>query len=184
MIGDFNLHHPYWCGPSRMTQHAMADTLLNLAAEHELDQTLPAGTVTWARGRLSSTIDLVFMSEKLKDSLVRCDVAPELDQSSDHVPVVTRLLLETEKIPERKRRLWKEMDQKKLTAAFPAGPPNHLSNLSSTNQIDEYAKAFTTVIQTAIDVAVLWASSSETSKPYWSKDCQEAVNEARTARRA
>ena len=45
VVEDFNLHHSYWSDPSKITQHAMADRLLNLAEEHELDQTLPAGII-------------------------------------------------------------------------------------------------------------------------------------------
>lgn len=184
VVGDFNLHHPYWCGPFRVTQHATADTLLNLAEEYELNQTLPASTITWARGRLSSTIDLIFMTERLRDCLVRCDIAPKLDQSSDHVPVATRLLLEIEKIPVRKRRLCKEMDRDKLKATFPKKPPPPLRNLDSTQQIDIYVKILTEAIQSAVKASVPWASPSETFKPYWSKECQEAVKNARTVRRA
>ena len=46
VVGDFNLHHPYWCGPFRVTQHAMADVLLNIGEQHDLEQMLPAGTIT------------------------------------------------------------------------------------------------------------------------------------------
>src|SRR5437016_3900581 len=30
VVGDFNLHHPYWCGTNRPMQHAAADRLLNI----------------------------------------------------------------------------------------------------------------------------------------------------------
>ena len=37
LLGDFNLHHPYWSGPSRPTQHAAADTLLEAVKRHGPD---------------------------------------------------------------------------------------------------------------------------------------------------
>lgn len=46
IVGDFNLHYPYWCGPSRVTQHVTADVLLNIAEQYDLEQMLPAGTIT------------------------------------------------------------------------------------------------------------------------------------------
>ena len=72
VIGDFNLHHPYWSGPSRPTQHAAADQLLDIVAAADLDLTLPAGTVTWEARRSSSTIDLVFMSASLVPMVEHC----------------------------------------------------------------------------------------------------------------
>lgn len=50
------------------------------------------------------------MTERLEDCLVACDVRPEPDQSSDHLPVSTKLLLGTEKPTVRRRRLWKKLD--------------------------------------------------------------------------
>ena len=45
LLGDFNLHHPFWNGPSRPTQHAAADQLLDIIDEFNLSLTLPKGTV-------------------------------------------------------------------------------------------------------------------------------------------
>lgn len=44
--GDFNLHHPYRNGLSRLTQHAAADQLLDIITAAELELTLPPGTIT------------------------------------------------------------------------------------------------------------------------------------------
>ena len=35
LLGDFNLHHPFWNGPSRPTQHAAADQLLEIIDDVE-----------------------------------------------------------------------------------------------------------------------------------------------------
>ena len=89
LLGDFNLHHPFWNGPSRPTQHAAADQLLDIIDEFNLSLTLPKGTVTWEARNTFSTIDLVFMSEYLVERLEHCMTRPELNQSADHVPIST-----------------------------------------------------------------------------------------------
>ena len=89
MLNDFNLHHIYWNGRSRPTQHAAADQLLDLINEHNLSFTLPKKkkkTVTWKARNLYSTIALMFMSEFLAEKLEHCKSKPDMNQSSDHEP--------------------------------------------------------------------------------------------------
>ena len=79
LLGDFNMHHPFWNGPSRPTQHAAAGQLLEIIDHHNLSLTLPKGTVTWEARNTSSTIDLVFMLEYLVERLENCMSRPELN---------------------------------------------------------------------------------------------------------
>jgi hypothetical protein len=37
IIGDFNLHHPYWSSIERLTQHAAADILLEVTNVYDLE---------------------------------------------------------------------------------------------------------------------------------------------------
>lgn len=46
LLSDFNLHHPYWSGPSRPTQYAAADQLLDIIDAAEMELILPPGTIT------------------------------------------------------------------------------------------------------------------------------------------
>lgn len=68
--GDFNLHHPYWSGPSTSTWHAAADSLLELVEEKELSLTLIRGTVSWESRSNCSIIEIVFMSDSVAERLV------------------------------------------------------------------------------------------------------------------
>ena len=43
MLGDFNLPHPLWSGPSRPTQHQAADQLLDVVRAASMQLTLPSG---------------------------------------------------------------------------------------------------------------------------------------------
>ena len=78
-LGDFNLHHPYWSGPARPTQHRAADTLIDLMESANMTLTIPPGTITWEARDAYSTIDLVFASEELINQVIRCETRRDLD---------------------------------------------------------------------------------------------------------
>jgi hypothetical protein len=63
VVGDFNLHHPWWCEPTYAHQHRIADRLLNIMRDTSLELALPRGTITREarRGDITekTTIDLV-----------------------------------------------------------------------------------------------------------------------------
>lgn len=84
VVGDFNLHNPYWGGQRVRRSHAWSRKLIELMERESLDLTLPAGTITWERKDQASTIDLTFASEALREAIVRCGIMEEIDQSSDH----------------------------------------------------------------------------------------------------
>ena len=44
MVGDFNLHHPSWGGAHCLTQHGVADCLIEVVEAVDLDLALPLGT--------------------------------------------------------------------------------------------------------------------------------------------
>ena len=46
MVGDFNLHHPYWGGPTYPHQHAQATDLLQETSTAGLTLATPEGTIT------------------------------------------------------------------------------------------------------------------------------------------
>ena len=74
-------------------QHKLADNLLDIIQEAELNLTLPQGTIIrdYQRGHNheQTTIDLVFTTAVLEQQVVRCGVEMKVDQSSDHLPIYT-----------------------------------------------------------------------------------------------
>ena len=170
VIGDFNLHHPLWNGPTRPTQHTAADHLLDLVENHDLSLTLPKGSVTWeARGSFS-TIDLVFMSEYLAERIEHCKTRLDLNQSSDHIPISTRILLGYEIPTPIKRRAWKLLNMEKLREAEQTAPPT--SHPRSREEIDEYTHAIQKFLQRVIAASVPWAKPSAHAKPFWNPELQ------------
>ena len=61
VLGDFNLHHPLWCGIWNPTAHKAADQLIDILHAYKLNLTLPHGSITRRMKGKESTIDLVFM---------------------------------------------------------------------------------------------------------------------------
>ena len=92
----------------------MADNLIDIVDAAQMDLTLPAGRIIREDQKSVSTIDLIFMTEKLQCKIEHCKINEELNQSSDHKPISTKLRLGTELMPVRRRRAWKAMDMPKI----------------------------------------------------------------------
>ena len=181
LLGDFNLHHPMWCSIRNPTAHKAADHLIDLILSYDLSLASPKGEVTWeARGQ-SSTIDLTFLSLRLVEQVVRCEIRKDLDFGADHYPISTSLLLRTTQIKPTLRRSWKRVD----VGAVQAGAvylPKPLA-LITADRIDSYIDSLTQSIQHLIDQTVPWAKPSLYGQPWWTTEVQEAVEEERALRR-
>jgi hypothetical protein len=89
IAGDFNCHHPRW-NPTSYTRHDdTANDLVELATEFGLDLLLPSGTVTYTHAE--TAIDLVWGCSKAQERVLKCQIASQCDQGSDHWPVETIL---------------------------------------------------------------------------------------------
>jgi hypothetical protein len=83
VVGDFNLHHPLWYGPTYAHQHRIADRLLGIMREASVELALPIGIITREakRGNITerTTINLVWISTELIDQLIRYRIASEME---------------------------------------------------------------------------------------------------------
>jgi hypothetical protein len=182
LLRDFNLHHSFWSGPTRSTQHAAADELLDIVEKHDLTLTLSKGSITWENSRAASIIDLTFMTSHLVDRLEHCMTRPDLSQSSDHIPIFTRILCGIESdLPRAHRRAWKLIDLEKVKEV--AKNALTLSKSISALEIDEYVEKVQKFLQKVMNEAVFWANLSRYAKSFWSKKCDDAVKETRRLRR-
>ena len=94
-LGDFNLHHESWGGPEASTAHIeKSEELLLLMQRREMEQMVPVGTATYKESTGKSTIDLVFATPLLSDSLIYCKIAKDFDHDSDHQPILSKWTLE------------------------------------------------------------------------------------------
>ena len=46
LLGNLNLHHPWWCGPRNPATHKAADQLIDTLQTHDMQLALPNGSVT------------------------------------------------------------------------------------------------------------------------------------------
>ena len=139
LLGDFNLHHPYWSGPSRPTQHVAADQLLELLEEKNFSLTLPRGTITWEARSSYSTIDLVFMTDGLVKHFEHCKSREDIRQSSDHIPISTRLRLSSKTLPPIRQKAFKLLNMDKLQEAEQIIPPQ--LELHNHHDINAYTES-------------------------------------------
>lgn len=104
IVGDFNLHHPSWAGPSYPRQHQLADDLLDITGNANAMLALLRGTITRNYQEAKTTIDLAFATNEVTERLIYCGVDEEIENESDHLPIRTVLDLKTQEEPERPPR--------------------------------------------------------------------------------
>lgn len=180
VIGDFNLHHPLWNGPSRPTCHAAADILLDIARTHSLELTTPEGTVTWKARGTHSTIDLTFVTSTLENRVLRCDTREDLAQLSDHFPVELTLDLQTKKFAPERKRNWKKLNESKLLD-FLDGKSIQTMDLTTRQRIDIAVSETTRILTEAIETSVPWTNRSQFGNSFWTTECADAVRDSKRA---
>lgn len=181
VVGDFNLHHPYWGGPRCLTRHAMADQLINTATNAGLDLLTPPGMITREMNQQRTTIDLTLGHEWVTSRLLKCGIREDLHQGSDHLPIATELQLQTSPTISPRRRLWKKMDVKILKMFLACGLPEERP-LDTEDEIDKYASDIRNTIQEAVEESTPWARPSPFAKEFWTEQCTAAVAHARKKR--
>jgi hypothetical protein len=114
LLGDFNMHHPNWGGP-RVIPHRASQLLLSLQELHNLSLLLPPESITFKRHGGESTIDLVFSSSDLMNSLTACYLREDLDHGSDHYPIETSFLCSPHVSPHASRPFSRKADKAVLS---------------------------------------------------------------------
>ena len=191
VLGDFNLHHPSW-GGTEVQADQEADEPILLTEEFEMKQVLLQGTITWRRANSQSTIDLIFMTPLLRESLMQCQTSKSLDCHSDHEPIRTLINLSTIQASQRLSRNWKQTDIKKLGDSLQSylSASTCLPTLGMTlplavsiETIDNYVENLVQGIQKAILHATPFHNITPRSRPGFTKECKEAQKNAKRLKR-
>lgn len=95
VIGDFNLHHPAWGGIYITVTDRNSEDLLSIVEEYGLQLLLQKSTVTYKEAGHQSTIDLVFATPFIAESLISSKVSQDNEYGFDHCSVITRFNLQT-----------------------------------------------------------------------------------------
>jgi endonuclease/exonuclease/phosphatase family metal-dependent hydrolase len=124
VVGDFNLHHPYWGGFRVQRPDPEAEEIIELVDEHQLGLLYEPGTITYKARDTETTIDLSLATETLQERLVRCRPRDDMNHDSDHIPVETvfNISTATKVLPERWN--WERTDKEKLHKHCPSGYQN------------------------------------------------------------
>ena len=188
-MGDFNRHHPYWDNPDDMrlfTKAALkaAESLIEAVAEAGLEMTLPSCTPTHQHNvsKCWTRLDNVFISDHSLDAVLSCDTIPEQRGTcTDHLPVLTKLDLNTTVLPPRTTHNFRNMDwvkfrntlTEKLTQLHTPNPIN------TQNQLDKSCTDLTNAIQSTINADVPTTTLTPMSKRWWTKELTTLRREAK-----
>ena len=122
--------------------------------KHGLQLLLKKDTITYKEAGHQSTIDLVFISSFISESLISCKIAKEIDYGSDHYPIITCFNLQTIQKKEQLRCQFKKTDTSKLqTTISEKITALRKDNLDSKEKIDEQVQALVNIIQQAIEAS-------------------------------
>ena len=178
-LGDFNLHHVAWGGVDVENEDSGSEVLLEVAEAHHMRQLLTPNTITYSEAGANSTIDLVFATPLLADSLITCRTQQTI-YSSDHFPIETAFDLRTIVQPEKKIRQFKKTDgealRENMKQELQALP---LYGHNNTAEIDEFVDSLLAAITRSIEKSTPLVRLCKYSKPGFDEECKEAVTTAK-----
>ncbi|QRW06349.1 Reverse transcriptase from transposon X-element protein [Ceratobasidium sp. AG-Ba] len=180
LLGDFNRHHPLWDEDrnAHLFTRAnldLAQELLDLTAEHDLEMALPKDLPTLqAFGTKNLTRpDNVFASYGLLSDLISCDIAPDRREAyTDHFPIRTEIALKPTLAPDIERWNFKAMD----ADLFRSTIRDALENLDLTGPLDDQssldarARDICQAIRRAMETSVPRIQLSARTKRWWNKE--------------
>jgi hypothetical protein len=115
LLKNFNLHHFFWSDSFRSTQHVATDDLLDIMQNRNLTLILSKDSITWKTRSSISIINLTFMTTHLAKRLKHCMTRFNLDQSSNHILISTKIFCDTKSNLSRiARRAWKLINLNKI----------------------------------------------------------------------
>lgn len=178
------------------TQHTLADTLIEITAQSNLQLILPQGTMTWRSGSSMSTLDLSFAMPGITEQVLQCQPCEELDSDSDHIPIITSIEASVPQQAEPTAQLqWHKADweqvRKRLKhrlGGLNQECPNESSDpdrrqVDEVEALDKRVAKLQTIIQDTIRDTIPLARPSRWIRTGWSNECTENVMCARRARR-
>jgi hypothetical protein len=182
LLKNFNLHYLFWSDLSRSTQHVATDDLFDIMQNRNLTLTLSRDSITWKARSSISIIDLTFMTTHLAKRLKHCMTRSNLDQSSNHIFISTKILCDTKSNLSRiARKAWKLIDLNKIKKAM-----KHALTLQSSitaREIDFCVNEIQKFLRSIVEMIVSWAILNRHVKSFWNEQCSAAIKDTRKLRR-
>ena len=176
-LGDFNCHHPLWDEERNVhlfTKSAMEATqpLLNMIARYNMKMALPKDILMLeaCATKNYTRVDNIFCSASLLDTFITCNTDPQQrPQKTDHMPIISRLEIETRRTNFEAKRNFKLTDWEKFRKTMEA----KLRKLPEPEEIKTEEQFRTTLekldtrIKETIEKHVPWSKPSPYSKRWW-----------------
>ena len=175
--GDFNRHHPLWDRDEDIhlfTRQATRDAegLISLLADYEMEMVLPKGvpTLQHMRSKRYSRPDNVFSTPGLQEMVSSCEVDASLrPASTDHFPIVTKILLPQEHTITAPSYNFREADwdefRAKLKPRLQQSPDKPV--ITNATQLDTAIQDLTSVLQDTVHEVIKKSKPRPDAKRWW-----------------
>ncbi len=146
----------------------------------EMEQMIPVWAATYKESSGKSTIDLVFATPLLSESLIYCKIPEKFDNDSDHHPILSEWTLQMINMPIDSRRLLAKMDLALLIKTLQQNLVNipHLPSRTA-KEFDEKVLSLVKAIDIAMDISIPKARLFPKSIPRFDEECKDAQMKAR-----
>jgi hypothetical protein len=143
---------------------------------------LSRDSITWKARSSISIIDLTFMTTHLAERLKHCMTRSDLDQSSNHIFISTKILCDTKPNSSRiARRTWKLIDLNKIKKTM-----KHALTLQfsiTVREIDFCVNEIQKFLRSVVEMIVSWATLNRHVKSFWNEQCSAMIKDTRKLRR-
>jgi hypothetical protein len=186
LLGYFNLHHPQWSGIRQQRPSRQASTLLQITTNSCLWQLTPKGLKTHRCHTGDSTIDLAFATHTLREHLMHCKLAQELDCDSDYLPISIQFDCEWKEATRHRTRNWAATDIEKLRVKVKSGTL-HLQQsnivIRTLGALDDLTAKFIHILLDDIDTSTPWHNPSPRAVSGFDSECKQACAKTQQLRR-
>ncbi|CZT13381.1 uncharacterized protein RAG0_16890 [Rhynchosporium agropyri] len=167
-----------------------ADTARAMMIEHNLELTTPQGAVTRPRSDVRSdlkgiTIDLSWSSEALAERVLTCRIIEDLDIASDYMPVETTFIIDHLRTAIKEAYEYQSINTEEFIKTLRTLIPTEdkLNAITITNNLERITDKTITVVQTAVNSAILLKRYTLRIVPGFTLECREAIDEVTRTKR-
>ncbi len=172
-LKNFNLHHSLWNDSIRSIQYTTIDQLIDLLVNKHMNLCLFQKIVIWKAKNSRNIIDLIFMIKRLQTSITHCENKRYLNQSSNHISIFTIFTLKIEQTSVKKKRIWKKIDNERLTFCLWLFVVS--ASFNNVNDIETFVKKIQFSVQSIIQKAMFMIKKSKRAQFFWSFKCSKVV---------
>ncbi len=175
------MHHFLWSDSARSTQHDEIDQLLDVVHQTRLRFTFSSSIITWKTRNSCSIINLIFIFEELQKRLIYYMIKSKFNQSSDHISISIKIMLEMNLKIETQRKAWKTIDVEKLINFWRDFVAS--ASLNRRQHVEKYAIRIRQNIESAMNIAMSWSRFFIETKFFWNDRCVDAITTIKRKRR-